>query len=90
MAGEEAPLHQIEVSGDLTPFDSLAQFLEERDDRTEAEVTQAIEVAIQTVLQYPEEDWDVHMGEIIGIAINYGINPDTVLAMYASLESYID
>jgi hypothetical protein len=30
------------------------------------------------------------MGEIIGIAINYGINPDTVLAMYASLESDID
>ena len=30
------------------------------------------------------------MVEIIGIAINYGINPDTVLAMYASLESDID
>jgi hypothetical protein len=90
MPVEDFPSKESRItSNDITPYDELTKFLEERQ-RTEAEIIQALEIAIKSVFELPWDVWDLAISEIVSIGVEFEIEPDVILGLYASLYPVVE
>ena len=76
------------MTHEITPFDELQKYLEETD-RSTFEILRAVGIAISRALDMQSSEYNIEelIGEITGVALQYGIDPDDVLAIYVELQS---
>lgn len=80
------------VTNELDVFDDLEKYLEHLAERdyTIHEVYEAISRALMIIIQTYPEEWGDLLGEIYGIGLHYGADPDYIDELYNNLIIGLD
>lgn len=85
--------HKPRVTNEIDVFDDLEKYLDNLAERdyTINEVYEAISRALKIMINaYPEDEWGDLLGEIHGIGLQYGADPDCIDDLYNNLIIGLD